>query len=112
MLLLWWSGMEDCLMSAAEKIERAKQDRIARERVQRKKRKKMDKLTLIVLTFALCATGGGLYFGGKILNEYISERKAEAALTAMRDQADGGLAEMPENASDLIRRLLAQTEDG
>lgn len=98
-------------MGAAEKIERAKHDRLVREAQARKKRRKMDKVTLLVLIGALCAMAGGLFFGGRVLFKYIEQKKAEDALTAMRDQTDGGLAELPDNAADLIRKLLADSDE-
>ena len=65
-------------MGAAEKIQQAKAARI--ERAKRKNR-----VTLLILIFALCAILAGLYFGYTMLKEYMDEESAHNEIASIRD---------------------------
>ena len=65
-------------MGAAEKIAQAKAARI-----QRAKRK--NRVTLVILIFALLAIAGGIYFGYTVAKEYIVEESAHGDMADIRD---------------------------
>ena len=87
-------------MGVAEKIQQAKIERIRRQ-------KRRNRITLLILISALLTMCVGLFFGFQMLKEYIDEQTAEKNLESVRDSMDGGTALLPDNADEMIRKLLA-----
>ena len=61
-------------MGVAEKIQQAKIERIKRQ-------KRRDRITLLILLSALLSMCVGLFFGFKVIKEYMDEQRAEEANT-------------------------------
>ena len=87
-------------MGVAEKIQQAKIERIKRQ-------KRRDRITLLILLSALLSMCVGLFFGFKVIKEYMDEQRAERNLENVRESMDGGMALLPDGADDRIRKLLA-----
>ena len=96
-------------MGAAEKIQQAKAARILRA-------KRKNRITLLILVFALCAIAAGLYFGYTVLKEYMDEESAHnemfeirdlvADVNARRKTDDIGTIPLPTNAESLVYETL------
>ena len=76
--------------------------------IRRKRRQNI--ISFIVLFASLGCICGGVYFGSKMLFRYMDETEAENGLSNVRSAVIGGYADMPDDASDLIRQLMEERD--
>ena len=85
-------------MGVADKIQRAKEMKL-------KKQKRQNRITSVILFFAGLSICVGLFFGYRVLHQYLIENAAEQGLQDIKSSVNGGRAILPDDAMDILRKL-------